>query len=285
MPTHTGCIVPREVTDQEAQFFREHGWARLDQLISSYDAGALLARAQEVMGIDASTTRKDGREGGKSPQMPFNMWGPMSVGHLTGESVDPTFYGFSHSVEIGRAYAKLDGSSVRYNTDAVAVKMPSGLSETGANPTRWHSDDSGPPSSIFDSLETGRMMFWVALADVSYPQGTMRFIGRREQTDEVLDILTKYEHDPVASYPILEEMGVLSPPMDLKAGDATIHTCGTYHSAPPNSTRTPRWGYLHSVFRAHARFVAGDVVSNGVAGINGLVVGEEFPDYRFPVLA
>jgi ectoine hydroxylase-related dioxygenase (phytanoyl-CoA dioxygenase family) len=68
------------------------------------------------------------------------------------------------------------------------------------------------------------------------------------------------DSDPYAEkYPFLDEDYPVSPPIDLKAGDATIHHCLVLHSAPENTTDRPRWVLL-------AAYMPGDALYTGKPG-------------------
>ena len=88
------------------------------------------------------------------------------------------------------------------------------------------------------------MQLWMALRPVPPERGSMRFIPARELTDEIRAICAG--QDVEASYPPLEDLGVISPPLSMRAGDATIHSSTVFHSAPRNLTDEPRWAYIVS---------------------------------------
>jgi hypothetical protein len=284
MAAESKRVVAREVRDEEAKFFQENGWVKLDSLVSANDATILLARLREVMGADAETASHPaaGDADAKSFIPSFHAYEPLAVDVASGACVDSLFYDFSHSPEIGRVGAKLGGASVRYWVDGALVKMPASRSETGSAPTSWHADIGAIDSSPFDPPH-GQMQLWLALADIPYERGTMRFVGPKDRTEQVNEITTEHASDPESSYPILEQMGVLSPQLNMRAGDATVHASATLHSAPPNKSDEPRWVYIVSMFPASARY-SGKYFWP-VEGVEGLEPGKPFVDHRFPVLA
>jgi hypothetical protein len=273
----------REITDEEVRFYQENGWVKLDQLISSEAAVTLLDRVKALMGADASGALHP--RDGDNPQAIFtyfHTWEPLSSDIATGAPLDDLFYAVSHSPAVGRLGEKLNSAPVRFWIDGALVKMPSKASETGSGPTNWHADVGAVDRSPFSPPE-GQMQLWVALRDMTPEHGTMRFVAPAMQTSEVREICERLAADPEASYPRLEEMGVISAPISMRAGDATIHSSATLHSAPPNRSDSPRWGYFISLFPADSVWSGSKHFA--LDKVQGLQVGEAFDNARFPVLA
>jgi ectoine hydroxylase-related dioxygenase (phytanoyl-CoA dioxygenase family) len=120
---------------------------------------------------------------------------------------------------------------------------------------------------------------WIALAEVTPEHGAMRFISPQDATPEVQDAIAGRPVEE--TYPELEQQGILSPPLHLQPGDATVHASRTFHSAPPNRMSTPRWAYFVSVFPAVARYSGTPYWP--MEGVD-VEPGAAFPDHRFPVL-
>lgn len=278
----TQRIAPREVTDEEAAFFKEHNWVYLEQLIPEDDALTLLGRLKEKMGEDARTTRagyvpsdevfKNAAKLGAGDPL-FNIWGPLAVDCGSGDIVDDVFFQFSHSPELGRLARKLFGHQVRYWEDQSLVKVRESA------PTMWHQDSGADDRSVFapKSVQHG---LWMALDHCSPEQGTMRFVNSSDATEEFHRIVQ--ERPLEESFTALEELGIISPPFDMRPGDATVHGSQVYHAAPPNTTDRPRWSYLCSMFRADATWTGRDHWP--LQGVQGLEVGKPFPDHRFRVI-
>lgn len=282
MSTEHRRVAPRPITDEEVQFFTENGWVKFDQLISSEDAAVLLARLQEIMGVDAANAAHPAMPDNPQAAIPFfHTWEPLGADLATGESIDELFYGISHSPEVGALGKRLSGMPVRYWIDGALVKMPR-TGETGAGPTHWHTDVGAVDTSPFSPPE-GQMQLWIALRDMTPEHGTMRFIPPHKLTDDIRAQISEHAADPEASYPALEKLGVLSDPVSLKAGDATIHASGTPHSAPPNTSDTPRWGYFISLFPAVSVYSGNSHWA--LDRVQGMSPGEPFVEQRFPVLA
>jgi hypothetical protein len=273
MSTQLQRITPRQVTEDELAFFKEHGWGRLDQLISEEDAGALLARLKEKMG-------EQGLDGehpdGRATTDRWRVYAPLSVELETGAVRDELYHAFSHSRELGRLGEAYLGGKVRYWIDQALVKPPTG--NDGSGETGWHKDILDKQSSPFDPAS--QINIWVALAEVTLEHGAMRFVPPDKVTQEVTDLTA--DRPVEESLPELERLGVVSPPLHLRAGDATVHAGATFHCAPPNRTDTPRWAYFISLFPAESRYSG--IPYWPLVGVADVEAGKPFPDFRFPVL-
>jgi hypothetical protein len=264
-------------------------------LISTQAAAELLAHLKTRTGPDAATarhpsaSRKAGYEAGAYKYV------PLSIDVRTGEIEDQIFFAFSHSPEMGDLGERLLGGPVRYWIDESFVKMPAGTD--GSAHTAWHVDAGGQDAhSLFKTTGSpfdppnSQIMVWIALNEVPAERGSMRFVARKDQDPEVKAIVDGMEI--LDSYRALERRGVISPPLNLRPGDATAHR-GALHSSPPNATDVPRWGYIVSLFRADARYATHDDWElDGVRhsrwefdGVEGLEVGQTFPSARFRELA
>jgi len=280
---------PREITDAESAFFKEHGWVKLEQLITREDAADLLARVKEKMGGDEVKVTAHSNDKLTDRNMAgtrFHTFAPLSVNATTGEVLDDTFNAFSHSAAIGRVAAKLCGEPVRYLIDQALVKAPA-AAENGSGETAWHVDLSGRGETPFQNPNT-QVLVWLALNEVPAARGSMRFVGPNDQNDEVWEIVKGKSLQE--TYKIFEERGILSPPLDFQPGDATVHSGATLHSAPLNTTDEARWVYNLSMFPARTEWT-GQTSGLGVPevvedpkGLEKLEAGKVFPDFRFPVL-
>jgi ectoine hydroxylase-related dioxygenase (phytanoyl-CoA dioxygenase family) len=269
-------ITPRTISDGEAAFFRQHGWVKLDALISSEAAAELLRQAKaRVSNRSVESRQSAGLKGGDRPFV--NTRESASVDIATGEPVDQFFYKFSHSPEMGQVGAKLCGEPVRFLVDQVLVKPPSS-DVPGAGETAWHVDFSGQPNSPFTDPNFEFLIF-LALNDIPPERSTMRFIGPQDISAEVWKIASQ---SPLTeSYAKLDQLNILSPPIHLRPGDATVHSGTTMQSTPKNTTDEPRWIYNTVQFPARCKWTGEHFWP--VEGAE-LVVGGTFPDHRFPVL-
>jgi ectoine hydroxylase-related dioxygenase (phytanoyl-CoA dioxygenase family) len=73
----------------------------------------------------------------------------------------------------------------------------------------------------------------------------------------------------------------MSPPLHLKAGDATVHSVLVGHGASENQTDEPRWAYI-------CAYIPGDALYTGAPNYNydgiGLEVNKPIDHPRFPIL-
>jgi hypothetical protein len=256
---------PRALTDAEIQHYWDNGWAKIDQLIPAEHAAALLNRVKERMGEggDAHTPRASDWTGNKTS----NNW--LSYHGLVFE--DDLFKAFYFSKTMGRNMQRLLRRDVhiRHHLDIIACKMPKG--QPGSGPSIWHQDFIANGHD-----RAGSAVFWLALADVPAERGVMRFrsgshklgelgslrgewkVGDQFHGEEKQD-MTDHGDNYLRVYPFLDEECPISPPLDLRAGDATIHHSLVLHSAPANSTDKPRWVLL-------AAYAPGDVLYTGRPG-------------------
>ena len=280
----TGRIKARDITAEEVEHYHKHGWVKLEALISPDAAARLLAKTKEIMGVDVGNTAHPGAAAAGVDALKYNgnfrTYEPLAVDNATGKITNQLFFDFSHSPEIGRLCHRLTGHDNRYWVDGALVKMPRENSN-GSAPTLWHADIGATDDTPYYPRASG-LMFWIALTDMPAERGTMRFVGVANQSPDVVEIMQRDFKDPEKTYPTLEALGVLSPPLDLRAGDVTIHASSTYHSAPANSTDQPRWAYIVTVMPMHA--VASEKPFWPMNGVEGIKAGEIFPDHRYRVL-
>lgn len=268
---------PRAVSDEEVAHYQENGWVKLEGFLSSELAGELLAAAKSVVEPQL-------QEGGGEPS--FNKGlvleklggrvqnlGYWQDYHYVGrdEHLEP-FHSLIYSPETGRAAQQLIGRDVgvRYSSDILAVKMPVG--QPGSAPTDSHQDISSLP---FDRI--GPLTIWVALADLTPEHGTMRFLSK-SQTVGNLGRTRAQGKGTVEYYPDLIDHFATSPPMGLKAGDATVHNAQVVHWAPANTTAEARWGFIMAYFPDDCLYTGAP--NHNFDGI-GLEVNKPFEHDRF----
>jgi ectoine hydroxylase-related dioxygenase (phytanoyl-CoA dioxygenase family) len=273
MSTQVRQITPRQVTAEEIAAFNEQGWVKLDSLISEDDAAILLARLKEKMG-------EEGLEGehpvNQGQTVRWRVYAPLSVELETGALRDELFNSLSHSRELGQLGEAFLGTKSRFWVDQALVKPPAGID--GSGETAWHIDIGDKADSPFDPGH--QVNVWIALAEVTPEHGAMRFVSPDKATQEVQDLVANALVEE--SYAELERLGIVSPTLHLRPGDATVHGGSTFHSAPPNRTETPRWAYFVSLFPADTRYSGHPFWP--MVGVEGCEVGRRFPDARFPVL-
>jgi len=268
----------RAVTDEEVAHYRDHGWVKMDQLISPELVELMLDRAKGYMGPNAdldfvssdldapnpywrdyhNVVEKDScfRSVGLNPQMGVN------AQRLMGRNVDVLLSSNLLAVKIG-------------------TKQSSSLSPS-SQPTLFHQYGAGLP---YD--RGGWVAFWVALDHIIPEMGTVRFVDRshhlgalgnmRDQSGNVKDELFNV-------YPQLGDMK-LTEPLEFQPGDVSAHTMYTVHGAAANDTDTPRWALIISYIPSDTVFTGARPCSQGTRKKiekAGLVVGEPFGGPMYP---
>jgi ectoine hydroxylase-related dioxygenase (phytanoyl-CoA dioxygenase family) len=225
----------RGVTDEEAAFYQENGWVKLEGLLSPETAGAMLAAVEaEVSTAEAEVVHGHVDGGHIRDRADRRDW------HFIGrdDHVEP-FRSLVYSKEIGLNARKLLGREVgvNYHADLMGVKMPEG--HTASKPTGWHQDWVNFP---FD--RAGFLTFWFALADMPPERGVMRFLSKSKQEGPLGKMGLLGGKEVIEYYPELLDKYEMSEPFALKAGDATVHNGLTVHGAPANTTDQPRWAFI-----------------------------------------
>ena len=149
-------------------------------------------------------------------------------------------------------------------------------SRPGSSPTEWHQDIASLP---FDRV--GGLAFWLALNDVPAERGTMQFLSGSHR-EGCLGRTRAQGKGVKEYYPELLERYELSPPLDLKAGDATVHSNMTVHGAGFNRTDRPRWAYTVLMNPADARWNGAPAEAYDTTHMK---VHQELDEERFPVLS
>lgn len=267
----------RDVTDAEVEHYAEHGWVKLEGLLSPELTHALLTESQRLL---ATAPEDDGADTGN-----------LSTGKRGGRVVDvgtwqdyhflarddhvQPFHSLAFSRELGHAAQRLIGRQVpvRYHADMLACKMPVG--QAGDARTAWHQD-----FPIFPFDRYGSLAFWIALNDVPPQRGSMRFLDGSQREGPMGRCLVA-GGDLLAEYPSLADKYPVSPPLHLAAGDATVHHAGVVHGAPQNTTTEPRWALILAYFPDDALYTG---ASHHNFNDKGLALNGRFEHPDFPIV-
>jgi hypothetical protein len=226
----------RAATEAEVSFFRSNGWVHLPALLPPSIAGYIRSRADEVLRLD--------RRAGEFGDIVERNFRP-----FPGEDRKSDFSKqVVQSAVMGDNCARfLEVPRVRLLADGYLLKMPE---QAGSHDgTLYHQDFPGNPVDRSSFLTV-----WIALHDMQADQGVMRFYNRSHR----LGVFGQVFADGIdlrERCPDLKEADV-SPPLNLRAGDATVHHSLTVHGAPPNRTDTPRWAYNILYMGSDARYTA-----------------------------
>ncbi|MGW0201986.1 phytanoyl-CoA dioxygenase family protein [Nonomuraea sp. NPDC003201] len=252
-------IPVRQVTDDEAAFFGEHGWVRLGRLVDPGTAAALRERATGFMnGRSRSHETLVDEAFGQSRDIAAS---------------DEMFGALTSSPEMGRNAVRLlrGVRAVRVQVTNLLVKE---AGEHGA--TEFHQDFPWMPMD-----RSAMLTVWLALADVPADMGSLRFYDRSHRYGLLGRSFTRPGDDQLTQHPWLKELE-LSPPLDLKAGDATVHHALTVHGAPANRRDSPRLSFTVTYFDADALYTG--LPYRQTDGL-GLEVNRPFEHERFPVVS
>jgi ectoine hydroxylase-related dioxygenase (phytanoyl-CoA dioxygenase family) len=263
----------REVTEDEAAFYREHGWVVLRNLIDPATAARLLSILKGEMGDHAERKVADGFDAklarAKESQAIFQLLEDAS-------SMVPELREFVTLPEIGAIGMKLVGGPVGLWLDTALVKLPAA---SGGGKTPWHQDW---PYYPLDRM--GTLTIWIALVDMPPEKGTLQFVDGSHRWGPHGRVIHRTDGvDSLDLLPVhLREAVHYSPPLHLRAGDATVLDLMTIHAAPENLTDTPRWVYTIILFPSEALYTGAPNrrTENLQLALNEPLAHERFYEYR-----
>jgi len=226
----------RPISDGEATFFQKNGWVHLPSLVDADTVGRLRVSAQKKF--------DDNRTSG-----------------TFGEIVDRNFAAFVGedrkgpigremvmSPVMGRNLSQLLGiPAVRVLADGYMLKAPQ--REGAHDDTLFHQDFPGNPVDRSTFLTV-----WVALHDMPPEMGVMRFYNGSHRMGVMGQVFADGIDLRKRCSALKDED--LSPPLTMKAGDATAHHSLTVHGAPPNLCADKRWAYNIIYMDAESRYTA-----------------------------
>jgi ectoine hydroxylase-related dioxygenase (phytanoyl-CoA dioxygenase family) len=259
------------VTDNEVAQFHREGWVALEGLVSPDATSAMLDYLEHHLGIDGTLPLVGNRATRIIEAGFWRDWRFLA----RDERIEP-FRSVCHSPAMGENAYRLIGrkAATRFDIDGVLLKIPEG-SKGSSTPTEWHQDF---PNASHDRV--GQIVIWIALHDIPPERGSLRFLPGTHR-EGPLGRTLRGGDDLVTQYPELLNRYSISPPLTLRAGDATAHNSLIVHSAPANTTDRPRWAYALNFFPA-------DVCYNGAAFSNtdglGLEIGKPIDHPNFPIV-
>lgn len=235
----------RDVTREEVDFYTEHGWVFLPELLSREVAADLLAVAKEF--LDPAKEGSGNRHIGS----------PSNTGH------EP-FRSLAFSRELAQvAHDLIDRQRlthvdvpIQFHADSVWCKEP------GASGTGFHQDNSIRPAD-----RPGVFNMWVALDEVTPGMGGLRFLDRMHREGP----LGLQQYDPPADldaeefaafqnrgmlnyYSRLTDLYEWTPEFHYQPGDATVHHGDMIHGSGPNESDRARWAWIVEYMPADSRF-------------------------------
>ncbi|KAI6111774.1 phytanoyl-CoA dioxygenase [Pisolithus croceorrhizus] len=119
-----------------------------------------------------------------------------------------------------------------------------GLGKGKATP--WHQDGHYWP------LDTGCITLWVPLIDCPVDMGPMSFVSGSHLNKNAEHLPISDESDEYIRNLVEKENLTVAPAQHMNAGDATFHSCWTYHAAASNTTEHTRIAFAIAYYDADA---------------------------------
>ena len=259
----------RETSPEEIAHYKEFGWVKLEKFIPLPMVEQLLAMARDKMG-------KDGNR--DLPPEAFSYFNPLTLRGLDDPLLRPII---DHCGSAACALmARKANVGIRYFTDFFAVKQPVKTRREGhggAGGSDWHQDYAASASD-----RSGGMVFWAALTDMTPEKGTMAFLNGSHRFGVMGHYASHGDGNLLDSYPELLDDCSSTGNLSYSAGDVTVHSNMTVHSAGTNVTNDPRWTYIVIVNPADACWNGGPADAFDTAG---LTLHKEMDDGRCPIIA
>ncbi|UII69049.1 phytanoyl-CoA dioxygenase family protein [Pseudomonas sp. HN11] len=232
---------PHSLDAQQILDYRANGWMKLENVINAQTVQMLLNEAKTRMGEVARTV--DRNDPGKQIENAYRWYARWDEVSAT----CPQIKALSHSPQLASIASQLAGEQVRFYSDHVFAKNPE--SEAGGD-TPWHQDFPHHPLD-----RQGALNIWIALVDLTPEMGTMQFLSRSHRAGMLGRYFNRRDNVTLLDeHPWVLDEFEMSPPISLKAGDATVHDMNVIHAAPANSSTTPRWVYSTLWLPVSARY-------------------------------
>ncbi|MCC3371489.1 phytanoyl-CoA dioxygenase family protein [Cohnella sp. REN36] len=265
MENHTKIQTP--VTQAHIDFYREHGFVQIDDLISPDELAELREYMEEAMRHEGDFSVATDKRGGayyRVLNQKVNLWRDHAgIGRYTAH---PRF---------AEAARLLTGASgIRLFHDHGLWKMPQ-----DSKATPWHQDT---PYWPVNESNPGMLSLWLTLDDVDERNGCMAFVPKSNRMGKLKGIDLA---NPQNLFEFVEggRADVHQPVVvPLKSGSCTFHDGLTFHYAHANVTDRPR-RVLAIIYAPDGVTYSGEphIVTDGA----GLTPGVPIAGPRFPLLA
>jgi hypothetical protein len=258
----------RAVTPEEISHYQEQGWVKLEKFVPLDRVSDLLAFAKDKMGEDGDRN---------APPEAFTYFNPLTIHGFDKPVFKPVIDQAARNAKA--LMARRAPIGIRYFSDYFAVKLPTGKTtgHGGNGSSDWHQD-----YAAWASDRSGGMTFWLALTDLAPETGTMAFLSGSHRFGALGHFATHEHGDLLDEYPELLDTCTPTAHLSYAAGDVTVHSNLTVHSAGTNRTTEPRWTYSVLVNLANACWTG---AAADAFDTSGLVLHRPMDDERFPVLA
>ena len=273
----------RDVTNEEVEFFQEHGWVKLDGFFERPLADELLQHIQKVM-----ETRIKGEDGYVAQRAP-DAKGALMVEYVASTNLresDSWLEDLAVSREMAEASARLIKTRpLRLFADSVFHKPKRGEDEAWfSGETPWHQDYPATPLDRANDLQ-----IWVAACEITPEMGCLQYLSGSHRLPPMgkasayRDANGKmYAKGAVEVYPWLLEKFEVSPAFHMQPGDALAHHSLTMHYSQENqSTTHDRWAWGSR--RMDARICYNGAPNHRTDG-RGLQLDRPFDHPAFPIV-
>ncbi|MCT9933126.1 phytanoyl-CoA dioxygenase family protein [Planotetraspora sp. A-T 1434] len=260
----------RRLSGQETAFYTEHGWLHAPALVEPGLIERMARKARELHSVLRDGASREGASGTVSVSAVAQAFGQnRGLAEADEDFAAPVF----SPVMAGNAARLLPGEpDVRLQINNLLVKEPVG----GAHgPTTFHQDFPWFPMD-----RSSMLTVWLALVDIPAGMGSLRFYDRSHLYGSLGRSFARDGDDAISQHPWIADLE-LSPPLDLKAGDATVHSALTIHGAAPNAYGTPRLSFAWTYFDAGTLYTGSPFKQTDDLGLR---VNEVFDHPAFPIV-
>lgn len=220
------------VTDQDAAFYREHGYWLSPKIFSDDEVALFREHHMRVIVGDYETGQAP-FDRNLPPDSPLNRLVKIDNSHWS----DSTLSRLVTHPLLGAMAAKLAGvSAIRLWHDQLLYKPPQ--AETTAGAVGWHQDyhywQCAQPAELLTA--------WIALVDVDLENGCMEVVPGSHKWG-LLPESDFFEQDMDALRARIEAASgrpFETVPCILPAGAVSFHHCLTIHGSRPNQSSSPR---------------------------------------------
>ncbi|MFB7086498.1 phytanoyl-CoA dioxygenase family protein [Streptomyces sp. NPDC056296] len=252
------------LTDEAHRYYRENGFVRIPQVLSTSETERFRAASEELMAQHGPEIWGAGED---EVQVHFVAQAWLKHEALRDLALHPVV------TQIAR---RLAGAPLRvYSTD---VLLKPGQKDLNTLPTLVHDDETGLPLDGIDRTLTA----WVALVDVPVERGCLSYVPGshlRDAAHRQTHMTSFAEHRPIEDiWPDYGWQPRITVP--LKAGDVAFHHCRTVHMAGPNRTDSPRMGHGIVYMDAEATYRPG----TEDAHISHMAPGDRLDNEKFPLV-
>ncbi|MCG3753979.1 phytanoyl-CoA dioxygenase family protein [Amycolatopsis sp. Poz14] len=259
-----------ELSPDQVTEFRESGWTVVRNVVPRETALAL--RESAIRTADENRPPEVEFDATKNNYINDPRFQSQHRLYPSAESVDDLFASVVYSPRIaGIARSLLDCDEVRHLRSIIMEKTPAAQ---GGQQTSWHQDFPFLPIDRSRSLSV-----WVALMDLPAEMGTLRFVTGSHRLGSLgRDAHMRPDADRLERF---VKPDLVSPPLSLKAGDATIHADLTIHGAAPNQSDESRWAVSIGYMDADSLYTgAPNRLTDGL----GIPVNTPLDHAKFPVV-